>query len=459
MVTSISPTQARRIALAASGFGRAKTVPVLPADAATGSAGSAGSTGKTDNAGNSASSSPSSSSSGTRQLNATIARLGLIQLDSVNVFERSHYLPFFARLGSYDKELLDRHLFTSRGRYTEYWAHEAAIIPLESWPLWRWKMEALRESDPKRYPWVRENAGLLDWLRLELARTGPIAAGQIEHDAETIATRGPWWGWSDVKRGLEFLFRWGDVVAAGRTRFERRYALAEQIIPEAIRSITVSREEAHRQLIAHAAGALGIATVADLADYYRLKAPEVQRSVDQLVDEGILIPAAVGGWAKPAWLHRDARIPRRLEATALLSPFDPVVWNRPRAERIFNFHYRIEIYTPAEKRIFGYYSLPVLIDDQIVGRVDLKSDRQARVLRVQSAWQEPEAPPHTAERLASAIEQARSWQNLERIEVADRGNLASGLAGALHLPVRETAPLYVATAPATVAAPAAPAAP
>jgi uncharacterized protein YcaQ len=157
----------------------------------------------------------------------------------------------------------------------------------------------------------------------------------------------------------------------------------------------------------------------------------VQRSVTELTEAGTLIPVTVAGWTKPAWLHRDARIPRRMDATALLSPFDPVVWTRPRAKRIFDFHYRIEIYTPAAKRIFGYYSLPILIDDRIVGRVDLTSDRQARMLRVQSAWQEPEAPPHAAERLASVIEQTRSWQNLERIEIVDRGNLAAALAGAL----------------------------
>lgn len=404
MVTSVSRAGARRIALAASGFGRATTssgTPPVPV--------------------------------GTRQLNATIARLGLIQLDSVNVFERSHYLPFFSRLGAYDTALLDRLIFAPKGRYAEYWAHEAAIIPLTTWPLWRWKMEALRDSDPKRYPWVRENTALLDWLRRELARTGPIAAGRIEHDA--TLRKGPWWGWSDVKQGLEFLFRWGDVVAAGRNRFERRYALTEHIIPEAIRSITVSRDDAHRQLVSHAAGALGIATLADLADYYRLTGADVQRAVDQLAEEGVLLPVTVDGWNKPAWLHRDARNPRRIDATALLSPFDPIVWNRPRAERIFDFHYRIEIYTPAARRVFGYYSLPLLIDDRLVGRIDLKNDRQARVLRVQSAWQEAETPSGFDDRIGILLEQTRRWQNLDSIEVVGRGNLAPQLAQSLGSPL------------------------
>jgi uncharacterized protein YcaQ len=439
MVTSVSSAQARRLALAASGFGRAGTIAQaqpakVPSNAASRTASSAASSAPSSAPSSAASTAVSAGGAiGNRQLNATIARLGLIQLDSVNVFERSHYLPLFSRLGAYDKGLLDRLIFAPKGHYAEYWAHEAAIIPVTSWPLWRWKMDALRESDPQRYPWVRENTALLDWLRRELVQTGPITAGRIEHDATT--RRGPWWGWSDVKQGLEFLFRWGDVVAAGRTRFERSYAFTEQIIPEKLRAVTISREDAHRQLIAHAAQALGIATLADLADYYRLKTPEVQRSVNELAEEGVLTPATVAGWAQPAWVHRDARSPRRIEATALLSPFDPLVWNRPRAERLFDFHYRIEIYTPAAKRVFGYYSLPILVDDQIVGRVDLKSDRQARVLRVQSAWHELRydnaALTPLAERLADVLERARAWQNLDSIEVVDRGNLAASLASEL----------------------------
>jgi uncharacterized protein YcaQ len=425
MVTSVSVAEARRIALAASGFG-GKAAPTRHGP-----------------------------SVGTRQITATIERLGLIQLDSVNVFERSHYLPFFARLGGFDKELLDRHIFAPPGSYTEYWAHEAAIIPMSSWPLWRWKMAALRESDPDRYPWVRDNTALLDWLRLELGRIGPVSAGEIDHDPALTSRQGPWWGWSEVKMGLEFLFRWGEVVSAGRTRFERRYALAEQVIPEAIRSIAIPRADAHRQLIAHAAGALGIGTIADLADYYRLKTPEVHSSVNDLVDEGVLLPVSVDGWTKPAVLHRDARAPRTLEVAAFLSPFDPVVWNRSRAERLFDFHYRIEIYTPAAKRVFGYYSLPILIDDELVGRIDLKNDRQARVLRVQAAWYEARFEAgseagfeagsnarHTAsgaaptlseiaERVVEVLKKARDWQNLERIEIVDRGNLAPQLSAVL----------------------------
>jgi uncharacterized protein YcaQ len=399
VVTSLSAAQARRIALAAQGFGRHGGGAV-----------------------------------GTRQLGALVDRLGLLQLDSVNVFERSHYLPVFARLGAYDKALLDRLTFGRTGRYTEYWAHEAAIIPIARRPLFQWRMDARRaqmEDDPGH--WVHGNREMLDWLRAELASKGPLPASRIEHDANR--RRGSWWEWSDVKRGLEVLFAWGDVVSAGRVRFERTYALAEQRVPADILATTVSQSDAVRALVADGARAHGIGTLADLADYYRIRQAPARAAVAELVESGELIPVTVEGWTQPAWLHRDARVPRRMEAVALLSPFDPVVWARPRSERLFDFHYRIEIYTPAHKRVFGYYSLPVLLDDRIVGRIDLKSDRQNRVLRVQSAWREAGAPAALEERLVPLLESARTWQGLDAIEVVDRGDLALPLAGALRLPV------------------------
>ena len=366
---------------------------------------------------------------GARQLNGLIERLGLLQLDSVNVFERSHYLPAFARLGGDDKATLDRLTFGKRSAYIEYWAHEAAIIPVSTWPLWRWKMAAMRERDHERRSWPRENKPMLDWLMAELAERGPIAASGIEHDANK--RRGPWWGWSDVKEGLEFLFGWGEVVAAGRARFERTYALPEQVLPTSILDTVMSRDDAHRTLIEMAARSLGIGTATDLADYYRLKMAEVMPAIRDLEDAGVLLPVTVAGWNKPTWLHRDARMPRRITHTALLSPFDPVVWHRPRAERMFGFHYRIEIYTPAHKRQFGYYTLPLLMDDALVGRIDLKSDRQQRVLRVQSAWREVGASIDL-DRLADLLRQTAAWQGLERIEVMPRGDLAEHLAAALQ---------------------------
>ncbi|WP_354575685.1 crosslink repair DNA glycosylase YcaQ family protein [Frigoribacterium sp. UYMn621] len=390
----VSAAQARRIALGAQGFGRPR-----PADP------------------------------GVRQLNSTIDRLGLLQLDSVNVLERSHYLPLFARLGSYDKADLDRLTFGRKGKFVEYWAHEAAIIPVETWPLYRWRMDANRERYSTPGSWVAENGPMLDWLRAELGARGTVAASEIEHDTGKGA--GGWWGWSEVKTGLEWLFRFGEAVSAGRSRFERRYALASQALPPAVFEREVPRAEAIRELLRLSARAHGIGTLSDLADYYRIKTEPARAAVHDLVDAGELEPVTVPGWNRPAFLHREARIPRRIEAAALLSPFDPVVWERARAERMFGFRYRIEIYTPAPQRVFGYYTLPLLIDDRLVGRVDLKNDRQNRVLRVQSAWSEPDAPPATVDRLAILLRETAAWQGLERIEVMARGDLAPALAAVL----------------------------
>ncbi|MFC0682322.1 winged helix-turn-helix domain-containing protein [Lysobacter korlensis] len=399
MPDSLSPAQARRIALAAQGFGRARPATV-----------------------------------GTRQLNSLIRSLGVLQLDSVNVFERSHYLPVFARLGAYDKADLDRLTFQGAGpraRYFEYWAHEAAIVPVEWLPLFRWKMEAFRKrSNDDPDSWSHANRPMLDWLRAELAENGPMAASGIEHDANKRS--GPWWGWSDVKIGLEVLFRWGEIFSAGRTRFERRYGLAEQVLPPGALDVALPRPDAIRELIRHAATAHGIGTVKDLADYFRLPTADAKTAITELVDAGELAPVSVPGWKQPAFLHRGARIPRRIETTALLSPFDPVVWERDRALRFFDFHYRIEIYTPAPKRVFGYYTLPVLMDDRIVGRIDLKSDRQARVLRVQSAWREDGVGDEIVERIAPLLHETRAWQGLDSVEVMDRGNLADALAAAMR---------------------------
>lgn len=396
MSETVSPALARRVALAAQGFGR------LPASARSDS---------------------KSRAPGIRQLRSLVERLGLLQIDSVNVFERTHYLPAFARLGAYDKTLLDRLTYGRSSPFTEYWAHEASFLPLESWPLMRWRMDAYRaRSLADTNGWSNSNGAMLTWLLSELAEKGPLPASAIEHDANK--RRGPWWGWSDVKRGLETLFRWGDVVSAGRQRFERTYALPGQVLPSELLAYDISRADAHRQLVAIAARAHGIGTAKDIADYFRLKTVETNRAILELEEQGELVPVGVHGWRQKAWLHKDARLARRIETIALLSPFDPVVWERQRTERMFGFRYRIEIYTPAPKRTYGYYVLPVLLDDRIVGRVDLKSDRQAGVLRVQAAWAEPEAPPELAERLALLLRQTAAWQGLTDVVVAERGDLA-----------------------------------
>jgi uncharacterized protein YcaQ len=415
VVQNISPALARRIALAAQGFGRPRPATV-----------------------------------GSRAFSALFDRIRLLQLDSVNVFERSHYLPVFARLGAYDRAALDHLAFRPGSGYIEYWAHEAAIVPVDDWPLFRWRM-ADRHRRYSGYPdgWVQRNGDMLNWLRAELAATGPISASRIQHDSNQRS--GSWWGWSDVKHGLEMLFTWGEVVSAGRTRFERTYGLAEQVLPSEILGRQVARGDAIRELVRRSAAAHGIGTLGDLADYYRLPSAETKAALRDLEDAGEVVPVRVPGWERngapqPAWLHRDARLPRRMDAAALLSPFDPVVWRRERAERMFGFHYRIEIYTPQPKRVFGYYVLPVLVDDSIVGRVDLKSDRQSGVLRVQASWVEPSvAPGSVADRVAGLVREAAAWQGLDDVLVVDRGTLAPQLAAALGTRLSDPVPSAEAT--------------
>ncbi|GAB3616513.1 winged helix-turn-helix domain-containing protein [Okibacterium endophyticum] len=404
MTDRISLALARRIALAAQGFGSLTTRTPSPM--------------------------------GVRQLNSLVERLGVLQIDSVNVFERSHYLPVFARLGEYDKALLDRVTMRPRARHLEYWAHEAAFLPRARWPLFRWRMNEYRDrSLAAEDGWAAQHRAFLQWLRDELRDRGPMAASEVEHDSQ--GRTGPWWGWSDVKIGLETLFRWGEVVSAGRSGFERRYGLAEHLLTADELNHEIGRDDAIRELVRHAAIAHGVATLDDLADYYRLRSDDTRRAVAELTDAGELIPVSVDGWeqsgrSKPAWLHAQARRPRSMDVDALLSPFDPVVWARPRALRLFDLHYRIEIYTPKHKRVHGYYVLPVLIGGRIAARVDLKNDRQADVLRVQSAWAEPGAPDDTADRLAGLLRRTARWQQRSDIQLMGPGNLSSRLAAALN---------------------------
>ncbi len=386
-IEPISPSLARRIALAAQGFGAARP-PAIDR----------------------------------RQLVRTVDRLGLFQIDSVNVLARAHYLPAFSRLGRYDRALLEEAAWGPRRqrRLFEYWAHEASLLPLDLHPLLRWRMAA---ADRGEIGWaaLRRFAGdgrpaamaVLARIRAE----GPLAAS----DFGDGNGRSGWWEWGDTKQALEWLFWAGHLTTATRRRsFERVYDLPERVIPPAIRALpTPEPGEAQRALIARAAAALGIATAGELRDYFRLSPEQGKAAIVALVEEGVLRPVAVPGWPA-AWLHRDARRPRRVAARALLAPFDPLIWERSRAERLFGFRYRIEIYTPAEKRRHGYYVLPFLLGDALVARVDLKADRPASRLLVQSLHLEPDAPGETIDALRLSLEEMAGWLLLDGLTMPDR---------------------------------------
>ncbi len=329
----------------------------------------------------------------------------------------------FSRHGLYDPAALDRHLWQG-GEFTEYWAHEAAFVPVCDRPLFAWRMDEYRERH-RREGRAEAAAQAIRRVRAQLADGGPQLVRELEEGPR--GSRGPWWDWSETKLAVELLFAWGEVVTAGREGFQRRYAMAEQTLPDEGLA-RVDRDEAHCLLVERAARSLGVGTVADLADYHRLKSADARAAIADLEADGTLLPVGVEGWTRngksePAWLHRDARVPSRLAPNALLPPFDPLVWFRPRAERMFDFHYRIEIYTPKEKRRFGYYCLPLMVGGRLAGRVDLKADRSARALLVQAAWQEDRAPARTAEVAVGLLGQAASWQGLDEVRVSGVGNL------------------------------------
>ncbi len=359
----------------------------------------------------------------------------MLQIDSVNVFARSHYMPLFSRLGSYDPSLLDRVFLSRTTHYVEYLAHEATFVPVADWPLWRFRMDHFRERWAHPDSWAIKNSRTIDWVRDELRDRGPLRPVDLRDDAPR--ERGTWWDWDDAKLALEHMWRTGDVAISGRKGFERTYALAEHVIPAEILGREVSRDDAIRELIRRAARSSGVATLSDLADYYRIRdRATISAAVADLVDAGELEPVHVRGWERqgrplPAWRHTEAVLPRRVDAAALLTPFDPVVWFRDRALRAFELDYRIEIYVPAEKRRYGYYSLPVLVGDRIVARVDLKADRAASTLQVQSAWWEPQARPEDAERIAAELALAASWQGLDRVSVSGWGTASDALHAAL----------------------------
>ena len=375
---------------------------------------------------------PCLSDSNRRELRSTIRRLGLLQIDSVNILVRAHYMPLFSRLGAYERSHLDADSYDRRSRRLfEYWAHEACLVPLELQPLFRWRMAAAARGEgiySGLARFAKERKGFIAEVLARVRAEGPVAASDIGPAATAAAG---WWSWSEAKTALEFLFWTGEVTTLRRETagFARIYDLPERALPAAILGLpTPTAAEAQRALLLHAARALGVAAATDLREYFRLPADDARIRIEELVENGDLTPVAVEGWAKPAYVTRDLKVPRRAEGVALLSPFDPLLSERARAERLFDFRYRIEIYTPAHKRQFGYYCLPLLMGERIVARLDLKADRAAGVLRVQSAHTEHHAAPgEVAEAARPELARMAAWLGLGEVVVAGRGKLAAAL--------------------------------
>lgn len=403
----LSAVEARRLALAAQGFGRPRP------------------SGRVD----------------ARHLRRAVDDVGLLQLDSVNVFCRSHYMPVFSRLGAYPREALDRLAWhenpggksrrAGQRDLIEYWGHEASLLPAALQPLLRWRMaraDALAWKGVRRL--AAEQPKLLEFVLGMVRERGPLRASELAAQGRKREP-GEMWNWSEEKTALEYLFFAGRVCAARRVNFERLYDLPERVLPpEVFDAPTPTEEEAQRQLLLIAAKRMGVATEPDLGDYFRLPRAESKARVAELAADGALTPVRVEGWSQAAYLAsgRPPGLRRAASARALLTPFDSLVWRRERAERLFDFRYRIEIYVPAPKRVYGYYVLPFLLGDRLVARVDLKSDRQAGVLRVRGAFAEPHADPvHVAAELAAELRLLSEWLGLGGVSVARKGDLATPL--------------------------------
>nr|WP_239000732.1 crosslink repair DNA glycosylase YcaQ family protein [Jiangella asiatica] len=369
-----------------------------------------------------------------RAIRRVVDRVGVVQIDSVNVLSRSHYLPFFSRLGPYPHEQLDRAVNKAPRMLFEYWAHEASLLPVRTQPYLRARMERAEEAawgSMRRM--VREKPEFVEWVFDEVKRLGPVTAGEIEHEAPRA--KDSWgWNWSEVKTALEFLFWAGRVTSAGRNgSFARIYDIPERVLPKAVLDMpTPAPAEAHRELVRVAARAHGVGSEQCLRDYFRLQPAPAKAAIAELVEDGELLPVTVDGWKRQAYLHRDARVPRRVDARALLSPFDSLIWERPRTEALFGFRYRLEIYVPPDKRVHGYYVLPFLLGDELVARVDLKADRKAGALLVQSAWGEPGSPADTSDELTDELVSLAGWLGLSEVVVTGRGDIAAALEAALR---------------------------
>lgn len=384
---SFSPAQARRLALSAQGF-----------SAVAGE-----------------------QSANTAQLARMLRRLGVVQIDSVNALVRSHYLPLFSRLGHYAPELLDQ-LAWGRGRQRklfEYWGHEASLLPLELYPLLQWRMHRARQGQGiyrQLADFGREQQATIARVLAAVTEQGALGAGSLSTREERA---GPWWDWSAEKHALEWLFAAGEVTVAGRRGFERLYDLPERVLPASVLAQSIPDEaEAQRALLLQAAAALGVATEKDLRDYFRLTPADSRARIAELVEDGLLQRCEVRGWVQPAYCLDTPRVPRKAIASALLSPFDSLVWERERTERLFDFRYRLEIYTPAHKRVYGYYVLPFLHHERIAARVDLRAERARQRLAVHALHEEETGLDEAGiEALAASLWRLAGWLGLETVQV------------------------------------------
>ena len=377
---------------------------------------------------------------GVSHVRATAARLGAIQVDSVNVLARAHYLPTFSRYGAYPMSALDDLVHGKRELF-EYWGHAACFLPVDLYPLLRWRMEGQVDAwaglDVKRTNYIEA-------VYREIAERGPLAAGEISIAGKST---GPWWGWSDGKQAIEFLFRQGRVAIAGRRNFERLYDLPERVLPTSVVGApAVDEREAKKELLVRAARAMGVGTAKDIAQYFHVDSWWDRQTVDgrrppgktellfdELVEAGRLELARVEGWKRPAYVVADARIPRSVDARAIVSPFDPLMWERKWTKSVFDFDYQIEIYVPAPKRVYGYYVLPFLMGDSFAARVDLKADRKTSTLLVQASHVEPERDASAvAAALADELRSVAKWLSLDTFAVARKGNLSQALRRALN---------------------------
>ncbi|MDH0304830.1 MULTISPECIES: winged helix-turn-helix domain-containing protein [unclassified Pseudomonas] len=386
MPLDLSISQARRLALSAQGFGKA---PVSPPTLAS--------------------------------LKRMLQRLGVVQIDSVNALVRSHYLPLFSRLGDYPQAALDQLAWgkNRQRRVFEYWGHEASLLPLELYPLMRWRMARAAQGQGiyrQLAAFGRERRDVIDRVLAAVRDQGALGAGSLSTRQERA---GPWWDWSEEKHALEWLFAAGEVTVAGRRGFERLYDLPERVLPTAILDQPmISEAEAHQGLMLHAANALGVATEQDLRDYFRLSPQQSKAALAELLADGRLQACAVQGWKQPAYVSGTPRIPRRIEASALLSPFDSLVWERSRTERLFDFRYRLEIYTPAHKRVYGYYVLPFLYKERIAARLDLRAERAHGRLAVHAVHEEQTGLDEQGyHAVALGLRQLAGWLGLERVQL------------------------------------------